>query len=313
MNILSYKIKKTVVYYILISGIMVSACKPNNSQKVQLQTDTGAWDSTQVVNPDSSETVVYDSATQINYLFPSPDEILGEILSTKSDFDLNIINPYKNAGKYLQSNQQALNLGVYLSDLAYINLNGDKTSAVNYVKTVRDLAQKINIYKIFNEVLYDRIQNNITNKDSLNAILKGMYNDILEVLEESKRNNIYSLVASGALIEALYISTMNVKDFEEYKPVATKIFEQKYVIDNFYDFVSQYKKDPNVNEVLSLLESLKTILASESSKESEKLIKKEKKDNFTIEGGEDLIVTEKNFAEFKARVLEIRQKVVSTK
>lgn len=257
-----------------------------------------------------NDTVIMDSTVVVNYLFPSPDEILGEILSTNTEFDLAYINPTGNAKKYLQTKQQALNLGVYMADLAYINLNGDKNTSLQYFKTVRDLSQKINIYKFFDESIYDRIQNNLANKDSINEILKTMYYDITDLLQSTNRNNIHALIASGALIEALYLSTMNVKTFAEYKPIATKIFEQKYVIANFYEFAWQYKKDPNVREVLILLHKFKTILGSSESETTEKTVEKDQNNHLVIGGGDDIIVTEKKFDEFRQNVTAIRKGIV---
>jgi hypothetical protein len=312
MNIRYFNTIQAFAALAIIGVVFLCSCKSNTSSEVNgesdsLLSDLAAFDSLMM-----SDTTTFDTTATVNYLFPSPDEILGEILSTMSDFDLKYINPTSNANKYLGTKQQALNMGVYMTDLAYINLTDEKNTALQYFKTVRDLSQKINIYKSFDEKIYDRIQNNLAEKDSLNEILKSMYNNIMEMLESSNRNNIHALIASGALIEALYISTMNVKTFEEYKPIATKIFEQKYLISNFYEFAWHYKNDPNVREVLILLNKFKTILESSSSETSEKTVRKTN-DNLVIGGGEDIIVTEKKFNEFKQSVTQIRAHITSGK
>jgi len=252
-----------------------------------------------------------DSFSNISFLLPSPDEILAEILTTKMAFDLTFINPKANAPKYLDTKCRALNLGVYLTDLAYVNYYNDKTEALEYFKIIRNLAQKINIYKIFNEDIYNRIQDNLTNKDSISYISKEVYYNMLDVLESSKRNNIYALVSCGALIEALYLSTISVKQFSEYKPIAQKIFEQKYVLNNFYEFTSQFKKDPDVKTVLILLDNLKRILNDVDVKNTEKNAKMDKKKKLVISGGEEIMVTEKSFVVFKENVVKTRQEIIS--
>lgn len=172
--------------------ISLYSCKPNVNKASHESSDSVITDTTQQLISLPTDTVYTDTATTINYLFPSPDEILGEVLSTSTEFDLQNINSYKNAGKYLETKQQALNLGVYLSDLAYINLNGDKNTSLLYFKTVRDLAQKLNIYQMFDEETYQRIQKNMANTDSLNDILRNMYFATMDKLEAAKRNNIYA-------------------------------------------------------------------------------------------------------------------------
>lgn len=309
----SFNTKKTFFakIYIVSCIIVFYACQSNNTNTVSPEnSDTLNLDTIRINNPVESDKIYPDSSSSVNYLFPSPDEILSEILSSKIEFDLTIINSNKIANKYIETKKQALNLGVYLTDLAYINLYGDKNMALLYFKTVRDLAQKINIYNLFDEEMYNRIQNNLANNDSLNQIIKTMYNDIMELLESTERNNIYTLVVSGALIEALYISTMHISDFNEFKPVATKIFEQKYVINNFYEFASQYKKDANVRDVLLIFDNFKTILEGENTETSEKTVLQNEKNNYVISGGEDIIVTEKQFNRFKNSVLNIRTEIV---
>lgn len=312
MNIKYFSTIQAFASVVIIGVVLLCGCKPNTPAEVTEENDSALSDLASFDSLMLSDTATFDTTVMVNYLFPSPDEILGEILSTMTDFDLKYINPTSNASKYINTKQQALNMGVYMADLAYINLTDEKNTALQYFKTVRDLSQKINIYKTFDENIYNRIQNNLAQKDSLNEILKSMYNNIMEMLESSNRNNIHALIASGALIEALYISTMNVKTFEEYKPIATKIFEQKFLISNFYEFAWQYKSDPNVREVLILLNKFKTILESSSSETTDKTVKKTN-DNLVIGGGEDIIVTEKKFNEFKQSVTQIRAQIISGK
>lgn len=259
------------------------------------------------------DSLVNDTFTQITYLFPSPDEILNETLSSKLEYNAQLVNPEGNIQKYINAKQQALNLGIYMSDLAYINLNGDKNLSLTYLKTVRDLAEKINIYHIIDDNLYNQLQENIANKDSLTEIFHIMYNDIRDKLETSQRNNVYALIASGVLVEALYISTMSVKSFSEYKPIASKIFEQKYLIKNYYEFASQYRNDPGIKEVLTLLQNFSSILNQANIKSKKVEVTKQSKEHFTISGGEVVNVNEDDFNRFRENVIKIRQEIVSGK
>ncbi len=312
MKIIDIRIRKTYLFPICL-GLLMLSCQPNNKNiNSQVYSDTAYQDNTDINDSLSGELFEDDSIGETNYLFPSPDELLDEILSTKMEVDLKLINPSANANKYIENKQLALNLGIYLSDLAYVNLSGDKNMALIYLKTIRDMAQKINIYKLIDEDMYVRIQNNMANKDSLNQIFKLMYNDMGELLESSQRNNVFALVASGALIESLYISSMSVKSYEEYKPIAVKIFEQKYLISNFYDFASQYKKDPNVLEVMQILDNFKNILESAGTNTSETKVVDKSKKHFIIRGGEDIIITKTNFEKFREQVIKVRQEIVNS-
>jgi len=259
----------------------------------------------------ASETKKKELTNNINFLLPSPDEILAEIIPNKVEYNPLLINPKSNVTKYLDTKQQALNLGVFLTDFAYLNLNDKKNDALAYFKVIRELAQKVNIYGLFSESMYNRIQNNLTNKDSLSNISKEIYYKMLDILESAKRNNIYALAASGALIEALYISTMVVKKYTDYQVVAQKIFEQKYVLTNFYEFASQFDDDKDVKTVLIQVNDIKKILESSSSKFTEKKVKTDKKDHITIGGGEEIIIDEATFKKFKENVIKTRNSIIS--
>lgn len=254
-------------------------------------------------------TIKKDSISKITFLLPSPDEVLSEIFSDKISFNPQLVNSKSNASKYIDTKRLAINLGVYLADFAYLNLNDNKSTALEYFKIVRELTVKVNIYGIFNESIFNRLQNNLTKKDSLNAISREVYTNMQAMLESSKRNNIYALIASGAMIESLYLSVSTVTNYVEYQPIAQKIFEQKYILQNFYEFASQYDNDTALKAVLIQLNTLKKILDNNEIKTTTKKVKKLKKNLVEISGGEEIIVNEKTFEVLKVNVIKIRQDI----
>jgi len=307
------------LYLFLACGLLFIQCNSGTQKKSQgipASADTSGKqvssepkqviDSIPTISAEKKEAI-----SKINFLLPSPDEILGEIIPNKVDYNPQLVNPKVNVSNYISTKYQALNLGVYLTDFAYLNLNDKKNDALAYFKTVRELAQKVNIYGLFNEAVYNRIQNNLTNKDSLSEISKEIYYKMLDILESSKRNNIYALTASGALIEALYLSTMVVKNYTDYQIVAQKIFEQKYVLSNFYEFASQFNEDKDVKSVLIQINDLKRILENTALKMIDKKVKVDKNDHITIGGGEDIIIDEATFKRFKDSVIKTRMSLIN--
>jgi hypothetical protein len=253
-----------------------------------------------------------DTSALTVLMLPSPDEILKEILVANNKYDLSIVNPLKNQKKYLDVKSQALNLGVYITDLAYINLNNDRTEALQYFKSIRELSQKLNIYQPFYGSIYDRIQKNIAVQDSLDAIFREIYYNMLDVLEASNQNDIYAFVVTGALVESLYIPAVNSANID-YKSVAPKIFEQKYIINNLYDHLLRYKKEMYIKDVLAILGDVKNILNKAETKSTKKTVLEKEKGNFTINGGEEIVVTEEMFKMMSSRVKQIREDIVNPK
>lgn len=296
-----YTIKPILFGFIIIS---VFNCKPSRSggDENMAGSDTVSQD----IYP--GDIFPDEDSMSTTYLFPSPGEILEEVLVPGIEFNPAFMNPAENVSGYNEVRQEALNLGVYISDLAYSNLYGDQNTALEYLKTVKDLALQLNIYKVVDDNFYERVQNNLTDKDSMSIIINEMYGGIRDHLENSYRNDTYALIASGALIEALYISAMSVKDFSGYEAIVHNIFEQKHLLKNFYAYARQFKKDKDVGEILKLFENYLSILEKTKSNTTPVTVTREK-GQLKIKGGEDIQVTEENFQIFKENIIRTRREI----
>lgn len=259
-----------------------------------------------------SDTIVDDSTLNISYLMLSPNEVLGEILNDKRKLNPLLVNSKSNAPKYVDAKQQAMNLGVYITDFGYLNLSNNKTNVIDYFRVIRDLAQKNNIYGCFDEAIFNRIQDNLANNDSLLVISQDMYYNMIEILENSNRQKVYALVSSGALIESLYLSVMNVNDFNDYKNIAQKVFDQEKLLENFYKLLEIYKSDKDINSVLIQFDSLKRIISLTDKKHNKRKIIKNKNSHFEIKGGDDFVVNESTFNAFRESVKKTREDIISS-
>jgi hypothetical protein len=245
------------------------------------------------------------------YLLLSPNEILSEIFTQELTLNTQLLNPRGNAGKYLDVKHQALNLGVYIGDFAYLNVCSNKSYALDYFKIIRDLAQKNNIYGCFDEAVFNRIQNNLANSDSLIAISQEMYYNMSDILENANRQNIYALIASGAIIESLYISVMNTGDLMDNEQLAQRIFDQKQLFDSFYAFVSLFKTEPDIKSVIAKLDIIKKILAKTNVNATKKVVSKDKQGHIEVKGGQDVVGSKAVFKELKESIIIIRQDITS--
>ncbi len=317
---MSTRIKmRTIIYKILvlISIVSLSGCQSNTTPGEKQQSVAGS-DSVNVLDEvpgnDSMDTAgTNESSERIEIIMlPSPDEILNEILDGSVKYNSSLVNNLQNENKYLSVKSQALNLGIYLTDLAYININNDKTSAFQYFRIIRELSQKLNIYQPFYGDLFNRIQKNIANQDSMNSIFKEIYYKMLETLDNSKQNDIHAFIVTGALIESLYIPSVSIEKSSDYEVVATKIFEQKFIFNNFYEHLDQYKKEKYIREVMLILGDIRDILNKASIKSNEKVVLHKDKGNFTISGGDEIVVTEQMFKTISKRIKEIRSEIVNS-
>jgi hypothetical protein len=253
-----------------------------------------------------------DSIPDISYALPAPDEMLSDIMSYSVTINPKLTNPLGNAKKYPDTKSQAINMGVYVADFAYLNLNKNKTNALDYFKTIRELAIKLNVYEFIDESFFDRVQNNLTNNDSLILISRELYFNMSEILENANRNNVFALVSAGAIIETVYLSSYSVTNFNDCQAIIFKIFEQKYLLATMFEFVSVYKKDPEFSSIIADLERIKDILDKGSESDNLSTVVKDKENHFKTESSElQFNVDEKLFNELKVAINEVRSDIVN--
>jgi hypothetical protein len=102
---------------------------------------------------------------EIYYRFPSPGEMFSYLDSTGLRFDKTLLLSCRNADNYLGTRDQAINLGVYMADLAYISLFQHYKESIDYLQAVYKLSDKLRISDAFDKNLITRIEKNIKNTD----------------------------------------------------------------------------------------------------------------------------------------------------
>jgi hypothetical protein len=286
--------KSKIIFLFILSGFIMLQCNSGSKKAVSAQSDT----------------IANDTSAKVGYLLPSPDEVLAEIISEKISINPHLVNPRTSAQYYLDKKPLALNLGVYIADFAYLNLNNNKTNALEYFKLIRDMCQKLNIYGVFNEVFFNRVQNNLMNNDTLSLIASDMYSQMSEVLSNSNRLEDYAQISTGALIEALYLSALSIPDYKNYSKIVKRLFQQKMLLENYYAYASQFKSDPDVKSALTQLDSIKVIFDLAGEKSTERTVTKDRKNHLVIKGGIEVNTNEITFAKFVKSVSKTRQSII---
>jgi hypothetical protein len=263
-------------------------------------------------NNEEHDSTSVDSSASTDYILVSPGEIFEYIFFEELEPDPAFVNPSSNATKYLTTYKMSVNIGVYTTDFIYLNLCADKINSLDYYKTILTLAPKINIYSAIGENFPERLQKNLTNRDSIDEISRQVYYRILEDLQLEGRQKTYSLIAGGVIIESIYLAVMNVKNYDDFKPLARKIFEQREFLNNTYNFIASNKTDPEIVSMLSNLEKLKVCFDQILKAKKEVKVSKNK-DHLAVEGGTEYIITSADFNKLKTTAIEVRSEIVSAK
>jgi len=264
-----------------------------------------------------------ESFNQIYHLYPSPAEMLSVIDMTKVNFNESLLNPVERADQYLDSKTKSYILGIYMTDLAYAALFGRHEETLDYLETVKSLAEEININKAVDESMIEKARNNVEFLDSLYNISNDAFINILSFCERNERSNTVVMLSAGAFIESLFLAVHMIDDYGTADHMLQHLSDQKYTINNFMLFASSVVSDDSgVESTIKDLEKIKSIydgiepgtggVTIKSTGDSD--VKQPKK--LVISGSGSASqpsLTEEEFNALKVAVIELRDKIVQGK
>lgn len=189
-----------------------------------------------------------------NFMMPSPLQIADMIRKSQAGYNKEMLNPVDHLSKYTESMKQALNLGVYGADLGYITMYENTPDALEYYKTVNQLADQLKITASFDPTLMKRFSDNIANKDSVLSLVGEAYRRSDNFLRESEQDHLAALILAGGWIESMYFA-LNTYKSKPTPEIATRIGEQKTTSAGLVKLLRECEK-PEFAELITLLEAL---------------------------------------------------------
>jgi hypothetical protein len=174
---------------------------------------------------------------------------------------IGISNPVENATKYFTSATRAINTGAYGADLSYATLYNIQQEVINYLNAIRSLTNELNMSKIYDETLYDRIKQNFDNRDELVTILTEAFNNTYAYLSDNDQQSLALLVVGGAWVEGMYLTTHVSEAAYQVAGISRVLLEQKKSFDLFIDITKPYLDDPSIKDFVDKLEPMKKVYA----------------------------------------------------
>jgi hypothetical protein len=228
---------KLVKILLLILSVCLAACGGNNSGN--------SVDINSLLNENNGDNIEI-SAESMNAIIesiPSPIEISMIIKQSGTSFNEELLNPQENSDLYITDQSKAMGIGLYTGDLGYINIYEKSFLTVNYLNSIKRLADDINIGQFFDIETIRRLASNNDKMDSLIYLSTVNFNKMDSFLRSQKRNNMSILMVTGTWIEGLYIATQN---FKVGRSEDTKdwIGHQKVIIDQLMLGIAAFKSDP---------------------------------------------------------------------
>lgn len=188
----------------------------------------------------------------------SPIETAAVLKGLKIPFDKDLIANTDYSENFNTNFAKALGLGIYGCDLGYLNMYGKTSLVIDYISTIRSLADGIQVGQFFDFSTLKRLATNNENIDSLVLISQQSMSRIDTYLRENNRSNLSLVIVAGVWVEGLYISSVVTQDANN-KRMRDIIGEQKEILNLMMPLLNHYKKDPNMAKLIKNFEEIKIL------------------------------------------------------
>jgi hypothetical protein len=287
--------------YIVAGFIFFSCSRPANNQDRENEIPLEEIDTT---------TVLIKLSNNL-FTLPSPYQATYSIKNSDIGFQESFLNPPDNLSNYNTNFQQAINIGIYGTDLGYLNIYDQIPDVISYFTVIKRLSQELGINSAIQIELIEKIEKNIDNQDSLLYYLTNTYRQFDSYLKTNNRKDIGVLIVTGGWIESLYILSQSAVDSKN-RQLINRLGEQKHPLDNLIEILSPYyykSKDFSllIDDLVDLAYEFDGIVYSYTYKKPK--IHPDKKHTI-VNSTSNVIISEYHLKTIANKISSIRNKII---
>lgn len=295
------KSKITLISTFIVSSLLLVSCGGKNEESKQ--------DEKVVEVQDTIKSGVLNVGGQL-FSIPSPIQTAMLIQKLGLPFNKSILFDSKKLNTFNTDANRALALGIYGADLGYVSMYNQTQEALTYLAPIKQLADKLGISSAFDENTFKRFENNLSNKDSLVALVGTAYRASDTYLKNNKRLDISSLILLGGWLESMNISIESFKS-KKSDEIKRRIAEQKLTVNNLVQLITL-----NAPDKTDLLASLKELAALYEKVEFKYQYVEPQADATRkityINSNNELIMDDNTFNSIIQKIQTIRNNIVNT-
>jgi len=150
--------------------------------------------------------VRYLSPTRFHF-YCSPYQVTLLVKNHGIPYNETLLNKPDNLKRYTTAYKKALNLGVYGTNLSYLNIYDRTPQSITYLRVLKNLTEELGLTPAFDKEFFTGIEKNISSRDSMLVLLSRSYRKADSFLRENDRSEIGALILAGGWIESLFILT----------------------------------------------------------------------------------------------------------
>jgi hypothetical protein len=189
---------------------------------------------------------------------PPPIEMTSLIISSGAIFDRQLLNDPGKINNYESALSKAINLGIYGTELGYLNIYKKTMLSIDYISAVRTLSKDLKVDQFFDFRTLKRLAASSDNVDSLINISTQGFSRMDAYLREQNRTKTSVMIVTGTFVESLFLATQITYKTPN-DQLIERIGEQKISLNNMILMLEVYKNDPELNRLISYFKELKII------------------------------------------------------
>jgi len=203
--------------------------------------------------------VVDDMDNKINDMpMPTSYDIIQLLNKSGAGYIFDITNPPESVENYITYKQKAINLGVYAADLTYAATYQKKDETALYLDNFVQLVGDLEITTL-NRAFFEKVQNNLDNKDSLVTIIKNAQENTHKFLTETGKGDLAIYALTGSWVEGMYLVGVTTKFADNKQPLYNIILKYKSSLSDLVSLVEKKKDDENFKELFDTLKEIQEL------------------------------------------------------
>lgn len=286
---------KIILFFGTWLVFLLISCSNNNNNQTIDNTDT-------II--DTMENV----KSEIIFQVPSPDEFISLLKNSNANFKAGITAAEKT--NFVEPTKQKLNLGVYAADMAYLATFNKFQETVRYFSKVKSLSDQLGITNAIEKSTFDRLENNITNVDSISSITNNSFYNVIDHLQQNDDGLTLAYISTGGWVESMYIAFQLVNKYEEKNPIVQRIAAQKVVLENLIGMLESLKDKSQTENLKNELITIKNLMEPITTQIDENASKSKDTTKVIIGVKTVYSINNETFSKLKQAIEKLRNEII---
>ncbi len=231
-------------------GILLSSC--GGTPEAETNKDDNA-----VIQDDAGQGTQVLAIGGRSFGIPSPVQTAYAIRKAGLAYQKDLTTPLDKGDAVTGKSDQAILLGMYGADLAYVTVHRDGQRSLATMQAIEKLASKLELSNAFDRAMVDRFKANLGSEDSLLRFSGVAFRAADQYLKNNDRDDVSALVLAGGWVGSMHL-TLSDPATATNQELLDRIGEQKSTLNGLVQLLGAAELDDRSTTIHKAMKELKT-------------------------------------------------------